>query len=736
MVKEEFNKWTLTADQISKIFGAYDRVLTPKNPHKRFKSVSIFGFDTEFHDDRLLSIQLSGFSGSKLITENLESYGARNLISDLTRYFEPDLAERNYLIAHFATADIGKLKDYLLDFRFKPVNRALHADFVKVEDSESEFKTKTLKIDGKTFKIIDLFAYFPCSLEKIGEMIGLPKLEADRANILEFMRQNPEAFKAYALRDAEICMRAFNQFRNLIWSEFQVEVLKCPTIASVAGEIFRTRFLKEPVAPYEFEESYRDYKTKQGWSKTKTSKIRFSGSRDVRNLALRAYWGGRAECFFHGLIKGHFRYYDVVSLYPSASMLQPLPNKDTEWLRFTSLDDIHNLEGFAKVEFEFPDDCMYPCLPVFGKIFNRLYFPKSGISYCTIAEIKEALRLGCEIKSIQGFGFKPGPKEIEHPLKAYMADMLNRKNQSSGLMRETYKLLMNALIGKLAQRNVEDNISAQQAYYIQHGVPLCKAMRYKAPERAGPLWAPEWASLILGRARAIMSQFISKGALMTVTDSVLLPAHVNIECEALNQLRSVGSDLIQEYGEIHKAFLIRTRLYALFNESGEILKEAHHAVHLTSEQVKRIMLKALELEADPEIVESRPHIVKLPETFRTGKPLGHAESRPSRIYFRWDWKRDLVNPDVNMFRECSETRPVKDVESFELAVWKARKPKRGRPRKRKKKPGRPKEISEETEREIIKLWKQGLSYRAIAKRLNVSLGMVQRAIKRYLQQNR
>lgn len=56
-------------------------------------------------------------------------------------------------------------------------------------------------------------------------------------------------------------------------------------------------------------------------------------------------------------------------------MLQPLPNKDTEWynlseLKQTNREHFNTLltkgDGFIEVEFKFPDKCMYPCLPVEG----------------------------------------------------------------------------------------------------------------------------------------------------------------------------------------------------------------------------------------------------------------------------------------------------------------------------------------------------------------------------------
>lgn len=310
--------------------------------------------------------------------------------------------------------------------------------------------------------------------------------------------------------------------------------------------------------------------------------------------------GGRAECYVHGYLKGKFKLYDVSSLYPSCAMLQPLPNRDTQWVEITRENFTDkSLEGFVLVEFEFPEGTRYPCLPVHGALRDMLYFPLEGISYCTISEIREAQRLGCKIKQIYGFGFKPSESEINHVLASFMRDMLKLKveSQKGSVAYENYKLIMNALIGKLAQRNPEDNMDYAQELFTQHGVPMEKAKRGRKVERAGSLWAPEWASLILGRARALMSQFINKGALMTVTDSVLLPKRASIECEALTLLRSVGSDLIAEPFEVASALIIRAKLYALVDSKGEISKEAHHGVHLDLNNARKSFRRLCNWEA-------------------------------------------------------------------------------------------------------------------------------------------
>jgi hypothetical protein len=726
----------IKSEDIEKMEGWESRVLKPIQPHKRMDKVSFLGFDTEFHEDRLLSVQLSlcdneGNLKSKCITEDLEGYDAKRLLKDALDFMLENGVQpfnRIYLIAHFAVSDIGHLKNCLKDFKFREINRAMHAEFIVPESSdEKELQFKELSLGDFRLRIIDLFAYYPKGLDKIGEMIGLPKLEADRAHILEFYQKNLDGFKAYAVRDAEIALKAFMGLRDFLWNKYHVEILKSPTIASVASHIFRINYLHEPPSPYAIVAKYQSYRTKKGdWSKRASNEYRYAGSLDLRNLALLSYWGGRAECYVHGFIEGKFKLYDVVSLYPSASMLQPLPNKDTEWLEISKDNfEKEGLEGFVCVEFEFPKSTRYPCLPVHGALKDRLYFPLKGISYCTMSEVREALRLGCKIKKIEGYGFIPSEKEINHDLKAFMKEMLEFKAQSpkGSLEHETYKLIANALIGKLAQRRAEDHLDYAQELYAMYEVPLGK-FRFKGREKVGSTWAPEWASLILGKSRALMSQFINEGALMTVTDSVLLPSNASIECEALKELRQVGSDLDAEPYEVESALIVRTRLYALRDAKEEIVKEAHHAVHLSSEQCKEIFKKALELGYNPDIEGNKEHIIKINEALLKGKPLGSSELKPSKIYFKWDYKRALSLEPINMFREYSDTKPLENVAEYEAQTFVVMKHQRAKAKR-----GRPKEYPKELVEQVKALKAQGKSYREISKALNISLGKVQRIIK-------
>jgi hypothetical protein len=51
------------------------------------------------------------------------------------------------------------------------------------------------------------------------------------------------------------------------------------------------------------------------------------------------------EVFIRGLYPEPLVERDVVSLYPSAARLQPLPHEKTKWVHVTTVDEVHTLEG-------------------------------------------------------------------------------------------------------------------------------------------------------------------------------------------------------------------------------------------------------------------------------------------------------------------------------------------------------------------------------------------------------
>jgi len=451
------------------------------------------------------------------------------------------------------------------------------------------------------------------------------------------LAEHSDAFESYAKRDAEVALVAYTAMRKFYQDYHGIDVLHHKTTPGLAMAVLRSRYLTEPVVPFDLHpEPYHHKNKKTGEWKVSYRNRAFLREewRKPRRFAMLAYWGGRNEANGRGLLKAPVELYDVVSLYPSSAVLQPLPNARTKWTEFSSLEETAGLEGFANVNFEFPPDCMYPCLPVPGEMSDKLYFPLKGTSWCTLAEVREAVRLGATITSIAGIGFLPGPYEINHPVRQYALDFMEKKRNSQGAERETNKLLLNSLIGKFVETQ-KDTELGQVLALLKHGTITQEQASQvykektsptrKRPKDVGGGWWIEAASLILGKARALMSQFISKGATMAVTDSVLLPKGTDISCPALDELRSIGSDLKLEH-EADTSWILRTRAYVL-SENGKVVKVARHGFGMPEEEFVSWVEQCIKEGKPIPITARKTHLVSLKEVIQRAKQLGEQESK-------------------------------------------------------------------------------------------------------------
>jgi len=692
--------------------------------------------------DLLLRIMLNKNTGEPV---NPEGITESSLFSELLVLFilnKIEIPHTIYLISHFAQAELSNL-DSLDNFEIFQASRGLFAKFKQ----EHPVTKKPI-----TIHIKDLSGIFATSLEKVGSFIGIPKVLLDgvghksedywKEHMDELFDKHPKEFSEYAVTDSIICYEAYKKIRELFIEKYEIDILHSNTLPSIAGYLFKKDYLQESVT-----------KTKQLHTPRKQRKLLkggnerfydviqkleiYDGSLDVRLSSLFSYHGARVESFYRGRIEDQkLTYYDVDSLYPSSAMLQALPCNDTEWVNIQELgckrneellDMILGCEGFVEVDFSFPDNTLYPCLPVSGIRDNILYFPLNGISHCTLSELKLAQSLGAdklEVKS--GFVFIPTDKELNHPLKRYVEDLHKLKNESErgSIEYQLYKLLMNTLIGKFVQRD-EERLSLQllESGKIERDTYNKLVRNTNKTKRVGNLWSPEWASLILGKARAIISEFVVKGAYFVSTDSVLLPSDADINCSALEELKIVGSDLKREF-DVDHGVLIRTRLYALnpLEEDSEKQHIARHAVSCKQSEFLEIIKEGYTTKEIPNLEYQAKRLTKYRESLRTGRALNSERVYESEVNLKYDGKRKLIKEVANPFKDNSWSQPLSSIEVIN-----------NQQRKQPKlKPGRKKGEQGITpiQAEIIKLYKGGKKQNEIVKRLGVTKGYVSKVVKK------
>jgi len=667
----------------------YNTILVPPSAHSRKKPVPddsfiAVGFDTEFGPDhKLLSIQYSSLREGKIESTVIyrDSLTKESLLKDVTSFLGgASLPSLIILISHFAQVEVSHITNALKDFDIHTFNRALEAsteyEFRDPEPDQYISGEVDLAVNTK-LKIIDLYGFVPSALEKIGKSLGFEKSDIGgiggkpetywKRHMDEFLGQYPREFDRYARRDAEVALHAWVRLRTFNLG-YGIDVLNYHTTAGLALAIFRTKYLPSwegvgYTAPvFEFAEPYhRKDKTDKWVTSYRNRKFLRNDWRIVRDHALRAYWGGNAQSFGRGIFEEPFSYYDVDSLYPSSAALQPLPNAATKWVTFDTLASTVGLEGYADISFRFPKGTFYPSLPVCGFKTTKLYFPLAGTTSVTLSEVREAQRLGAEITKISGIGFTPSESEVNHPVRNFAIEFLRLKRESAkgSYERDLYKLILNALIGKFAERKKDMEVGELLSFFQKGDMSAADvAAIYKVRARArawrnppgdvGSGWWVEAASLILGKARALMSQFVSKGAYFTATDSVLLPRGVSIDCDALTALRSVGSDLKLEASP-DKAWLMRTKVYVLW-EKGAPVKFARHAIPVERDEnfLNWVELSLRKGHAVP-FKPRRTHIISIKDVVTKGKSFGSSEVMSINPSTGWDNKRDPRGFTIDLF---------------------------------------------------------------------------------------
>lgn len=586
-------------DEIKKIESlSRNAVLFPLSSKKKSQTKKrIFGYDTEYTDKQILSFSLSfdycGEETSEIfycMKEKISSSDLYEAIKKINKKYGLKRAKTYYLIAHFSQADISRITDF--DHKNLVENKK-----TKIMEVSNTYIGSLYPVKGIQLKVLDLFAFFKTSLARIGEILGFPKIEVDqyyKENMDIFLKDHPKEYEKYANRDAEITLKAFQELSEVA-DPYETSPIEYPTAPALALAIMRKKFMTFPSCRF----------VEIGKEKGRKKKV-YTDNWRIRIQALKSYWGGHNENFFYGTIRGReLTQWDVASLYPNSAKLQPLPNLNTKWVFLDrSVKDWERYEGFATMEFKFPDGVGYPSLPVYGN--GYLNFPKQGISHATIAEMRVAKLQGAEIKIIQGYGFIPTYDEIHHDLVGFFKHFTEKKNsidkKKDPFNYQFVKLMMNSLIGKFVQRKqVTDMVEVSRAYGMGldelNGIvdPELNKLKNKFTQiHLGSGFSPEWACLILGKSRAIMAELNHYNKpYMCVTDSMLID-HPLVRCKALEELESVGSSLECEV-TCSTALLMRLRTYWLVDDYARRLYDPvlNEFAQLSERPVKWIVKKAV-----------------------------------------------------------------------------------------------------------------------------------------------
>lgn len=701
--------------------GDLEQVMKPLKRTRSYKNYIDIAWDTEYKitlgdldekgyreviDSTLISMQ---FALDEERTAIYYPLNAGITWRELLEYTLRFLAAHNVTIPETASGrrHIWYITFYSLAELSQIVNYRDEATRIQFYGGKSNYAERSVKRDENSYvlHVLDLKGFFRRGgLADVAKLVSEQKLKINvdgrgdkywKEHMLELYRTHADVFEEYALRDAIVTYK--------LWSKLKEENLKrgldahvYRTEAGLAAADFRLNYMTQ--YPCKYRVRRRIYA--RGSKKYTKREYVYDSSLDVRSLAILSYWGGRNEAYVRGLYDDIEAYFlDFVSLYPTSAIIQPLPNEETRWKTLT-LEDAETCEGYCRVTFRFPVTEKYPCLPVRTKYFDKLMFPLEGVSYCTLAELRRALTLGCEILAYKGYGFEPTESEIAHDLKPYFRKLLRQKRAlkdagKKGIEYAIVKGRLNSTVGKFAYRSKK--YSKQKAARVMQrigeeqfrAIGQMSFVRQLAEQkgRVGSTWAPEWASLIVGCARAAADEIIhdSKAECLFIsTDGGLWlrrPAFLRKPGPLLKKLIREAHGGVHgegtESGQVDKLWIARNRFYATFYKD-DVVKLARDGLHMSEAAFEGLMRESLRLGMDATERYRAVHLTKLFERDYIGMPLGSKKITDIRISFREGGKRVLANEGVNIWRAHTATRPYRNVEQaikswYNIKTYKKRK---------------------------------------------------------------
>lgn len=274
--------------------------------------------------------------------------------------------------------------------------------------------------DTRTIRFLNIQNILPVSVAKLGEIIGLPKLEVD------FKKVSDKKLLEYCYRDTEIIYKSmlhwFDFIKHHDLGTFGI------TLPTQAFNAYRHRFMPYQIFIHD----------------------------NVKCLALerRAYFGGRCECWFIGKRTGKPIYYvDINSMYPYIMKKNRLPHKLIGFKYEISVEEaLANAKKHCIVA-----DCeletTQPIYPV--RIKNKVVYPvgKFETSLCTGSFVR-AVKLG-HVKRITLIARYVGNYIFTDWVNEMYANRLKYNRAKNKVYEELSKKLLNSLYGKFGQKSDE-----------------------------------------------------------------------------------------------------------------------------------------------------------------------------------------------------------------------------------------------------------------------------------------
>ena len=446
-------------------------------PHNPMDGLVIIGFDSEWKElgeglNHILSYQFSGrttagvWSGI-IYTDgpdqrhrlNFKDLIGKAIIDGRRAGVLPSRWPTEvYASAHFSRADIAGFKDYKdLKVSFDSIrktyitlNPRLPYRCTFYDDSRNSHDLQIFLRDTMTLSAGGT------PLAVLGEAHGLPKLNLPDGmigNMDILLRDDPDLYERYAIRDAEIAaLHLWEMTKFSIENGFG----STPplTLGSLAVRHLENIWREEGINPHavlgQEVHSERRWNGRTHRYNTRTRPVPIKSVHENAPLATESFHGGRNEAFVCGFspLDSWFDF-DLSGAYSTAMAGIQMP----DWSNLRHELDVKSYTadvlGLARVSFNFPDDTRFPCLPV--RSDNGLIFPLTGVSYAGSPEIQLAVEMGADVAIQNGF-IVPWLSDIR-PIELFSKSVRGHRDAlpKKSVFERAWKEIGNSVYGKLAQ---------------------------------------------------------------------------------------------------------------------------------------------------------------------------------------------------------------------------------------------------------------------------------------------
>lgn len=359
--------------------------------------------------------------------------------------------------------------------------------------------------------IVSSTNWFNFSLEKLGGMVGLAKIDID------FQTATPHQLKVYCRRDVEILVKSIDYLIAFV-KRHKLGRLGF-TRGSQAYNAFRFRFMKHRIVVHREE--------------------------TVRELERNAYFGGRTEAFFLGNVPDPpFVSLDVNSMYPFVMNKYNYPVELVEYGNTRTIENIREILCKYGVIAEVDIDIPLPVFPVYHN--KRTVFPVGRFTTFLCSEgLKYAIDRGY-VKKMHRYSIYM-MQNIFEDWVIYFYDLKVKYGEQDNLpMLMLVKAMLNSLYGKFGQKKITTDVydckqdeaySREEVINIDNGeqtiiTRIMNTELVQYPEGEAPFSIPAIPAHVTENARMylweIMNQAGCKNVLYCDTDSIKIrEKHIN-----------------------------------------------------------------------------------------------------------------------------------------------------------------------------------------------------------------